>query len=99
MDTFLLEAHDYIAKHNALDPIFIPTRSNWLNQVERFFARITTERIQRESFGSVAQLRQAILDYIARHNQVPKTFPVDRFGGSHPRQGPTLVQRTYLTGH
>jgi transposase len=32
---------------------FIPTHSSWLNQVERFFALITNDRIRRESFLSV----------------------------------------------
>jgi transposase len=53
---------------------FIPTHSNWLNQVERFFAKITNERIRRGVLRSVAQLQQAIKAYIANHNQDPKPF-------------------------
>ena len=53
---------------------FIPTHSSWLNQVERFFAKITTERIRRDSFRSVAQLKQVIEDYIAAHNENPRPF-------------------------
>ena len=53
---------------------FIPTHSSWLNQVERFFAKITLERIRRGSFRSVADLRQAILDYIDRHNRSARPF-------------------------
>ena len=53
---------------------FIPTHSSWLNQVERFFAKITTERIRRDSFRSVAELKKAIEDYIAAHNENPKPF-------------------------
>jgi transposase len=64
----------WIAQHPRWHLHFIPTHSSWLNQVERFFARITEERIRRESFRSVAQLRQTIVDYIAQHNQAPKPF-------------------------
>ena len=53
---------------------FIPTHSSWLNQVERFFAQITTRRIRRGCFRSVADLRQAIEDYLATHNANPKPF-------------------------
>lgn len=53
---------------------FIPTHSSWLNQVERFFAKITLEVIRRGSFRSVHQLRNAILDYIESHNDDPKPF-------------------------
>ena len=51
-----------------------PTHSSWLNQVERFFAKITEQRIRRESFRSVQHLEQAILDYIEHHNKSPKPF-------------------------
>lgn len=53
---------------------FIPTHSSWLNQVERFFAKITQERIRRGVFRSVGELHEAIADYIAHHNQAPKPF-------------------------
>src|SRR5690606_41633126 len=62
-----------VSLHDAL-PIFIPTHSSWLNQVERFFAKITTERIRRGVFRSIGELQEAIEDYIANHNQAPKPF-------------------------
>jgi len=64
----------WVARHPRWHLHFIPTHSSWLNQVERFFAKITAERIRRESFRSVAQLRQVILDYIEQHNQEPRPF-------------------------
>lgn len=64
----------WIAKHPRWHLHFIPTHSSWLNQVERFFAKITEQRIRRESFRSVRQLRDAILDYIKHHNKNPKPF-------------------------
>lgn len=64
----------WIARHPRWQMHFIPTHSSWLNQVERFFAKITTEQIRRNSFRSVPQLRKCILDYIAAHNRDPKPF-------------------------
>ena len=53
---------------------FIPTSSSWLNLVERWFGQITTDRIRRGVFKSVAELEQAIHDDIQHHNANPKPF-------------------------
>ena len=53
---------------------FTPTSASWLNQVERFFAAITAQRIRRGVFRSVAALEAAIQDYLQMHNQNPKPF-------------------------
>lgn len=53
---------------------FIPTSSSWLNQVERFFAQITTRRIRRGTFNSVDDLEDAIEDYLKANNAEPKPF-------------------------
>lgn len=64
----------WLVRHPRWQLHFIPTHSSWLNQVERFFAKITLEVIRRASFTGVAQLRKAILDYIDEHNREPKAF-------------------------
>jgi transposase len=64
----------WIARHPRWYLHFIPTHSSWLNQVERFFAKITEQRIRRESFRSIDQLRQTILAYIDHHNRNAKPF-------------------------
>lgn len=46
----------------------------WLNLVERFFAEITRTRIRRGTFTSVAELEDAIHDYLLHHNARPKPF-------------------------
>lgn len=53
---------------------FIPTHSSWLNQVERFFGKITTDMIRRGVFRSVPQLKRAIMTYIEENNKDPKPF-------------------------
>ncbi len=53
---------------------FTPTSSSWLNLVERWFRNITDQRIRRGVFKSVAQLEQAICEYIEHHNANPQGF-------------------------
>lgn len=53
---------------------FTPTSASWLNQVERFFAKITSDSIRRGTFPSVASLERAIHQYIDNHNENPKPF-------------------------
>ena len=53
---------------------FTPTHASWLNQVERFFAKITNDAIRRGNFHSVAELKKTIQDYLSDHNQDPKPF-------------------------
>lgn len=63
-----LEAHPRFRLH------FIPTSSSWLNLVERWFRDLTDKRIRRGSFRSVADLIDAIEDYIRHHNANPKAY-------------------------
>jgi len=68
------EVKAWLAKHPRFKLHFTPTSASWLNLVERFFAEITTKRIRRGIFRSVAELREAIHDYLDRHNADPKPF-------------------------
>jgi transposase len=53
---------------------FTPTSASWLNQVERWFGKITEERIRRDAFRSVDELIAAINRYIAAHNRNSQPF-------------------------
>lgn len=68
------EVKAWLAKHPRFKLHFIPTSASWLNLVERFFAEITTKRIRRGTFTSVAELEDAIHDYLDHHNADPKPF-------------------------
>jgi transposase len=68
------EVKAWLAKHRRFKLHFTPTSTSWLNLVERFFAEITTKRIRRGIFRSVAELEQAIHDYLDRRNTDPKPF-------------------------
>jgi transposase len=64
----------WFAEHPDYHCHFTPTSASWINQVERFFAAITAERIRRGSFASVEELERAIEGYLRDHNANPKPF-------------------------
>lgn len=64
----------WFAAHGRYHLHFTPTGASWLNQIERWFAEITTKRIRRGSFLSVKELTTAIEAYIREHNKSPKPF-------------------------
>ncbi len=64
----------WLAKHPRFVIHFTPTSASWLNMVERFFRDISENRIKQGSFTSVAELEQAIAQYIEHHNKNPKPF-------------------------
>ena len=51
-----------------------PTSSSWLNQVERFFAKLTEKQIRRGVHRSAEELEAAITVFLDRHNAAPKPF-------------------------
>ena len=53
---------------------FTPASSSWLNQVERFFALITSRMIRRGTFRSTSELETAIYQWLAHWNGNPTPF-------------------------
>jgi hypothetical protein len=53
---------------------FVPTRSSWLNLVERWLGEFTSKRIRRGSFHSVEDLEKAITEFLAAWNENAKPF-------------------------
>jgi transposase len=64
----------WLERHPRFHMHFTPTSGSWLNQVERFFGRITEDRIRRGVFRSVAELKAAIHEYLDHYNANPKPF-------------------------
>jgi transposase len=64
----------WLAEHPRVQFHFTPTGCSWANLVERFFSELTTKRIRRESFQSVAELEQAITEYLAYHNEQRRPY-------------------------
>ena len=65
---------DWLKRHKRFHMHFTPTSASWINQVERFFGLITEDRIRCGVFKSVAQLQEAIQEYLDHHNTDPKPF-------------------------
>jgi transposase len=63
-----LEKHPRIRLHST------PASASWLNLAERFFRDITEERIRRGVFRSIAELEQAICEYLEHRNENPKPY-------------------------
>lgn len=78
LDNYSTHKHDavrrWLNRHRRFHLHYTPTSSSWLNLVERWFREITDKRIRRGSFHSVAELEQAIQDYLQHNNQQPKPF-------------------------
>jgi len=64
----------WLKRHPRFHIHFTPTSSSWLNVIEGFFAKLTRKRLRRGAFKSVAELKQAIADFINAHNQNPVPF-------------------------
>ena len=64
----------WLKRHPRFVCHYVPTSSSWLNLVERWFSELTSKRIRRGSFGSVAELQQAIAEFLAAWNENPKPF-------------------------
>jgi transposase len=65
---------DWLAKRPRWHVHLTPTSSSWLNQVERFFAKLTEKQIRRGVHRSVEELEAAITAFLDKHNAEPKPF-------------------------
>ena len=78
LDNYGTHKHPEVKKWFAVHPRyhvhFTPTSSSWLNQIERWFAEITSKRIRRGTFRSVRELIGAIESYIRENNDKPNPF-------------------------
>jgi transposase len=64
----------WLKRHPRFHMHFTPTSASWINQVERFFGLISGDRIRCGVFKSVAELVDAIQQYLEHHNTDPKPF-------------------------
>jgi transposase len=64
----------WLAAHPRFQIHFTPTYSSWLNQVERFFALVTEDLLQRSHHNSVQQLEADIRGWVKDWNTHPKPF-------------------------
>src|SRR6516225_6878827 len=64
----------WLARHPRWIFHFTPTLASWLNAVEGFFAKLTSRRLKRGVFTSVADLKAAINRFVEDTNSHPKPF-------------------------
>ncbi len=78
LDNYATHKHhkvkEWFKKHPRFHLHYITTSSSWLNRVERFFGKMTTERIRRGTFKSVFELTEAIHSYIVARNRNSKPY-------------------------
>jgi len=65
---------NWFAKRPRWHAHFTPTSASWINQVERFFALLSEDKLRRGVHRSTQELEQAILDYLDIVNEDPKPF-------------------------
>ena len=89
----------WLAAHPRFHMHFTPTYSSWINQVERFFAFITADLLQRSDHRSVQALENDIRNRVKAWNENPKPFiwtkPAEQILESLSR----LLQRTTGARH
>ena len=66
--------NEWIARHPRFHVHFTPTGSSWINQVERWFAYLTTQMLQRGAHRSVQALEADIRTWIGHWNSDPRPF-------------------------
>jgi transposase len=66
--------NEWIARHARFHVHFTPTGSSWINQVERWFAYLTTQMLQRGVHKSVQALEADVRHWIEQWNGDPRPF-------------------------
>ena len=78
LDNYGTHGHErvrrWLAKHPRFVLHFIPTSASWLNLVERWFAELSQKAVRRGAFRSVADLEQAIQNFMTAWNANPTPF-------------------------
>lgn len=64
----------WLGRHPRWTFHFTPTSASWINAVERFFARLTKQRLKRGVFHSLVSLQEAINRFVAEADTEPKPF-------------------------
>ncbi|WP_344886350.1 IS630 family transposase, partial [Allokutzneria multivorans] len=67
-------AKNWLAAHPRFHLHFTPTGSSWLNLVERWFAELTTKKLQRGVHTTVRALENDIRTWIATWNTNPRPY-------------------------
>jgi transposase len=65
---------NWLQKHPRFHMHFTPTYSSWINQVERLFAEVTRDLLQRSDHRSVQALEKDLRNWVKAWNENPQPF-------------------------
>jgi transposase len=89
----------WLAKHPRFHMHYTPTYSSWINQVERWFAYLTADLLQRGDHRSVQALEREIRAWVDDWNQNPKPFIWTKTAEEILESLARLLQRIKGAGH
>src|SRR5829696_5494207 len=89
----------WLAAHPRVHMHFTPTYSSWINQVERFFAYVTSDLLQRSDHRSVKALEADIRAWVTNWNDDPRPFIWTKTAEQILESLARLLQRTTGAGH
>jgi len=89
----------WLAAHPRFQMHFTPTYSSWINQVERLFAYVTADLLQRSDHRSVQALEADLRAWVKAWNDDPKPFIWTKTADQILQSLARLLQRTSGAGH
>jgi transposase len=89
----------WLARHPRFHMHHTPTYSSWINQVERWFAYLTQDLLQRSDHRSVQALEKDIRDWVQAWNENPKPFIWTKTAEQILESLSRLLQRINGGGH
>ncbi len=89
----------WLEKHPRFHMHFTPTYSSWINQVERLFAEVTRDLLQRSDHRSVQALEKDLRDWVKAWNENPKPFIWTKTADQILESLGRLLQRINGAGH
>jgi len=87
--------HSWLDRHPRFHMHYIPTYSSWINQVERWFAELTRQLIERGDHRSVQALKKDIRAW----DQNPKPFVWTKTAEQILQSIQRLMKRINGAGH
>src|SRR5215831_20626702 len=67
-------ARQWLQRHPRVSFHYTPTHASWVNMVEVFFSILTKQGLAQSVHGSKRELKDFLLNFIARNNEDPKPF-------------------------
>jgi len=89
----------WLAAHPRFHIHYTPTYSSWINQVERWFAYLTEQLLQRSDHRSVQALEKDIRAWVTAWNENPKPFIWTKSAEQILASLGRLLKRTNGAGH